>query len=199
MASDKENRDLRGNVVESFNNLLDLIKEYLKKKGIDNADKLSELVLINKLNNYIDSFQVSKIQGLQIFNKHIREGFTPLQKDAERFIRQIEELTEIFDPSAEEKIKRITEIIQSVSENIIRYSYESWARKYSKYLVDTARRLQRITEYMANLGDLDGIFNYYINMLKEFNNSQIGQILDEYGKNEFKTEFQKIQKIYFMK
>ena len=160
---------------------------------------MKERFIINKLKNFIDSFQVSKIQGLSMMVKHIKNGYTPPIRDAERFIKQVEELTEIFDPSKPEKIKRIVDIIQQVTDNVIRYSYEEWAREHSKALVETPKRVQRVAEYMANLGDLDGIYNYYSNLIKDFDETKIGRLLDDNDKNSFKSEYERIQEIYFMK
>ncbi|MHA1310271.1 MAG: hypothetical protein ACTSWR_07525 [Candidatus Helarchaeota archaeon] len=199
MASAKNREEIREKLIKSYDLLINLIKKFLTDKVDVNINDMDSQLLISKLTAYIDSFQVSKIQGLRMFVKHIKNGFTPTEKEAERFIKQIEELSEIFDPSKPEKIKRIVEIIQSVTENIIKYSYEEWAKSHSKTLVETAKRIQRVTEYMANLNDLDGIYNYYLNLVKDFEDSKIGKLLSTYNKNEFKSEFNKVQEIYFMK
>jgi hypothetical protein len=195
---EQEKDKLREKIVFCFESLLELIRKYLSGKGIEIAE-LNDRSIIKKLNSFIDSFQVSKIQGLHTFYRHISRGFTPVKRDSERFIKQVEELTEIFDPSKPEKIKRIVDIIQTVTDNIIRYSYEEWARDHSKKLVETAKRVQRVSEYMANIGDLEGIFKYYSNLIKEFEESQIGQLLEDNNKNDLKSEYEKIQEIYFMK
>ena len=200
MATSKEKKDMREKVINTFESLIDLIKKFLYDKGEENLEEIIDTrLLISKLNTHIDKFQLSKIQGLRMFNKHIKGGFNPSLRDAEQFIKQVKELSEIFDPSKPEKIKRIVEIIQNVTNNVIKYSYEEWAHKYSKKLVETAKRVQRVAEYMGNLGDLDGIYNYYSNLLNEFGDTKIGRLLEKNGKNEFQTEYEKIQEIYFMK
>ncbi len=193
----EERNRLKEIVIESFESLIDMIRKFLKKKG-EETNGINIDSLLNKLCLYIDSFQVSKINGLRVFVKHVKRGFTPTKNDTEGFVKQVEELIEIFEPSKLEKIKRIVYIIQKITDNIIKYSYEDWANDYSKDMVEIARRIQRVIEYMANLGDLDGIFTYYSNLVKDINRSKIGRLLEEKNKNEFKKEFSKIKEIYFM-
>ncbi|MBD3227117.1 MAG: hypothetical protein GF329_02930 [Candidatus Lokiarchaeota archaeon] len=199
MAANTEKIEQKDKVIICFESLLNLIRKFLlKKDDIKNVEDLNNRILIAKLRPHIDSFQLSKIKGLHMLYRHISNGFTPVKKDSERFIKQVEELSEIFDPSKPEKIKRILEIIQTVTDNIIRYSYEEWAKEYSKAIVEIAKRVQRVSEYMANIGDLDGIFNYYSNLIKDFRESKIGKLLEDHDKNEFSSEFEKIQEIYYM-
>lgn len=110
----------------------------------------------------------------------------------------------IIDQTKKHKIEKILEIIKEIREGAISLANEDWAKekaadgkRWSGKIRGSAEELMRNMKSLANIGDLDGMFNYYSNALGSESGRLIGGVLENEGKKSLESEYKRVEEIYY--